>query len=52
LIIEFLNECGQKLLQVNPQGLDSIFSILKNLLDESSLNKTSQDMIEILFTKR
>ncbi|CAF1494261.1 unnamed protein product, partial [Rotaria sordida] len=49
LAIGFLKECFQKLLEVNPQGLDSVYSTLRNLLDKSSLNKTSQDMIETLF---
>ncbi len=50
LAIGFLKECGHKLSQVNPQGLDSIFSSLKNLLDESSLNKNTQGMIAALLT--
>ncbi len=39
-------------MQLNPQGLDSVFSTLRNLLDESSLNKNSQDMIEIFLAAR
>ncbi|CAF4488280.1 unnamed protein product, partial [Rotaria sp. Silwood2] len=52
LAILFLKECGQKLLQVSSRGLDSIFSTLRNLLHESSLNKRIQYMIEVLFAVR
>ncbi|CAF4006564.1 unnamed protein product [Rotaria sp. Silwood1] len=52
LAILFLKECGQKLSQVSPHGLDSIFSTLRNLLHESSLNKRIQYMIEVLFAVR
>ncbi|CAF2736740.1 unnamed protein product [Rotaria sp. Silwood2] len=52
LAIGFLKECGQKLLQVSPRGLDSVFSTLRNLLHESSLDKRTQYMIEVLFAVR
>ncbi|CAF3562514.1 unnamed protein product [Rotaria sordida] len=38
LAVEWLKECGEKLLQDNHQELDSIFVILENLLHEPSLN--------------
>jgi hypothetical protein len=43
-----LRHSGQKLSQVSPQELDSVFSRLENLRHESSLNKCTQDMIEHL----
>ncbi|CAF4610522.1 unnamed protein product [Rotaria sp. Silwood1] len=52
LVIEFLKECGQKLLQVSPRGLDCVFSTLNNLLHQSSLDKHTQYMIEVLFDLR
>ncbi|CAF4791944.1 unnamed protein product, partial [Rotaria sp. Silwood2] len=52
LALLFLQECGQKLSQVSSRGLDSIFSTLRNLLHESSLNKRIQYMIEVLFAVR
>ena len=52
LAIGFIKECGQKLSQVSPRGLDSVFSTLRNLLHESSLDKRTQYMIEVLFAVR
>ncbi|CAF4670562.1 unnamed protein product, partial [Rotaria sp. Silwood2] len=52
LAIVFLKECGQKLIEVSPRGLDSIFSTLRNLPNESRLNKHTQYMIEVLFDVR
>ncbi|CAF4793772.1 unnamed protein product, partial [Rotaria sp. Silwood1] len=49
LASEFLKHCGHKLSQVNPQGLYMIFSKLTNLLDKSSLDQRSQNMIKVLF---
>ena len=50
--IGFLKESGQKLSQVSPRGLDSVFATLRNLLHESSLDKRTQYMIEVLFAVR
>ncbi|CAF3624202.1 unnamed protein product [Rotaria sp. Silwood1] len=52
LAIESLKECGQKLSTVSPQELYTIYLVLKNLLQEPSLNKQTQDMIQDLFTIR
>jgi pre-mRNA-splicing factor CWC22 len=52
LAIGFLKESGQKLLQICPRGLDSIFSTLRNLLYESLLQKRTKDMIEVIFAVR
>jgi pre-mRNA-splicing factor CWC22 len=50
--IGFLKECGQKLSEVYPRGLHSVFSVLRNLLRESSLDQRTQSMIEALFDMR
>ncbi|CAF2739363.1 unnamed protein product [Rotaria sp. Silwood2] len=50
LAIELIKKCGQKLSQVYPRILDSFFSTLRNLLHESSLDKRTLNMIEVLFT--
>jgi len=52
LAIGFIKECGKKLSEVSPRGLDSVFSTLRNLLHESSLDKRTQYMIEVLFAVR
>ncbi|CAF4631754.1 unnamed protein product, partial [Rotaria sp. Silwood2] len=52
LAIEFLNQCGQKLSQVNPQELDSHFSTLNNLLHGPLITERTKDMIRVLFTVR
>ncbi len=43
---------GQKLLQVSPLGLDLVFSTLTDLLNKSSLNTRTQDVIDVLLTIR
>ncbi|CAF0976441.1 unnamed protein product [Rotaria magnacalcarata] len=52
LAIGLLKECGQHLSKVIPQELVSVFAKLDNLLYEPSLNKHTQDMIQVLFTVR
>ncbi|CAF4356414.1 unnamed protein product [Rotaria sp. Silwood2] len=52
LAIEFLNICVEKLSQVSLHGLDSVFSTLNNLLNESSLNECTLHIIEVLFAIR
>ena len=52
LAIGFIKECGQKLSQVSPRGLDQVFSTLRDLLHESALDKRTQYMIEVLFAVR
>lgn len=51
LAIQFIKECGHKLCEVNPRGLDFIFSKLKHLGD-NSLKKYTCDMIEDVFAAR
>ena len=50
--ISFLKECGQKLTEVSPRGIHAIFDRLRNVLHESSLDKRTQYMIEVMFQVR
>ncbi|CAM4840767.1 unnamed protein product [Rotaria magnacalcarata] len=52
LAIELMKECEQKLSQVYPRTLDSFFSKLGILLHQSSLDKPTLCMIQILFVVR
>ena len=47
--ITFLKEVGQKLSEVSPRGLRSIFERLRHVLHESTLDKRTQYMIEVMF---
>ena len=50
--IAFLKECGQKLREVSPRCLESIFEILRNILHEGKLDTRIQYMIEVIFQIR
>ena len=50
--ITFLKECGQRLSEVSPRGITSIFEALRTVLHESSLDKRTQYMIEVMFQVR
>jgi pre-mRNA-splicing factor CWC22 len=52
LAIELINECKQKLAQVNQHQLDFVFTTLRNFLREASLEKRTKYMIEIFFAER
>uniref|UniRef100_A0A673UU96 Pre-mRNA-splicing factor CWC22 homolog n=1 Tax=Suricata suricatta TaxID=37032 RepID=A0A673UU96_SURSU len=47
--IGFLKECGLKLTQVSPRGINAIFERLRNILHESEIDKRVQYMIEVMF---
>ena len=47
--ITFLKECGQKLSEVSPRGINAIFESLRTVLHESTLDKRTQYMIEVMF---
>ncbi|CAF3336734.1 unnamed protein product [Rotaria socialis] len=49
LAVQLLKECGEKLLHASRQELDFVCTTLTNLPDESSLNKLTQDIHEIIF---
>ncbi|KAF3843300.1 hypothetical protein F7725_002149 [Dissostichus mawsoni] len=44
--IAFLKECGLKLTEVSPRGINAIFERLRNVLHESAIDKRVQYMIE------
>uniref|UniRef100_A0A1A7XYN0 Pre-mRNA-splicing factor CWC22 homolog n=1 Tax=Iconisemion striatum TaxID=60296 RepID=A0A1A7XYN0_9TELE len=50
--ISFLKECGLKLMEVSPRGINAIFERLRNILHESSIDKRVQYMIEVMFAIR
>ncbi|XP_047227264.1 pre-mRNA-splicing factor CWC22 homolog [Girardinichthys multiradiatus] len=50
--ISFLKECGLKLTEVSPRGINAIFERLRNILHESSIDKRVQYMIEVMFAIR
>lgn len=50
--IAFLKECGQKLSEVSPKGINAIFEMLRNILHEGQLDKRIQYMIEVIFQVR
>lgn len=50
--ISFLKECGQKLTEVSPRGINAIFERLRHVLHESKLDKRTQYMIEVMFQVR
>ena len=50
--ITFLKEVGQKLSEVSPRGIHAIFERLRHVLHESTLDKRTQYMIEVMFQVR
>ncbi|XP_077393255.1 pre-mRNA-splicing factor CWC22 homolog [Festucalex cinctus] len=50
--IAFLKECGLKLTDVSPRGINAIFERLRNVLHESAIDKRVQYMIEVMFAIR
>uniref|UniRef100_A0A8C9VGY2 Pre-mRNA-splicing factor CWC22 homolog n=1 Tax=Scleropages formosus TaxID=113540 RepID=A0A8C9VGY2_SCLFO len=50
--ISFLKECGLKLTEVSPRGINAIFERLRNVLHESEIDKRVQYMIEVMFAIR
>ena len=50
--ITFLKEVGQKLTEVSPRGIHAIFERLRHVLHESTLDKRTQHMIEVMFQVR
>uniref|UniRef100_A0A3B4FT57 Pre-mRNA-splicing factor CWC22 homolog n=1 Tax=Pundamilia nyererei TaxID=303518 RepID=A0A3B4FT57_9CICH len=50
--ISFLKECGLKLTEVSPRGINAIFERLRNVLHESTIDKRVQYMIEVMFAIR
>ena len=52
MAITFLKEVGQKLSEVSPRGIHAIFERLRHVLHESTLDKRTQYMIEVMFQVR
>ncbi|XP_061917419.1 pre-mRNA-splicing factor CWC22 homolog [Entelurus aequoreus] len=52
VVIAFLKECGLKLTEVSPRGINAIFERLRNVLHESAIDKRVQYMIEVMFAIR
>lgn len=50
--IGFLKECGLKLTEVSPRGINAIFDRLRHVLHESETDKRVQYMIEVMFAVR
>uniref|UniRef100_A0A8C2HSL5 Pre-mRNA-splicing factor CWC22 homolog n=1 Tax=Cyprinus carpio TaxID=7962 RepID=A0A8C2HSL5_CYPCA len=50
--ISFLKECGLKLTELSPRGINAIFERLRNILHESEIDKRVQYMIEVMFAIR
>lgn len=52
LAIKLINECRQQLSHVNPRELHLVFTTLRSLLNEASLEKHTKYMIKVLLTER
>lgn len=52
LSIGFLKECGNKLKELAPKGLNGIFERLRVILHEAAIDKRVQYMIEVMFAIR
>uniref|UniRef100_A0A8C8RA91 Pre-mRNA-splicing factor CWC22 homolog n=1 Tax=Pelusios castaneus TaxID=367368 RepID=A0A8C8RA91_9SAUR len=50
--IGFLKECGLKLTEVSPRGINAIFDRLRHVLHESKIDMRVQYMIEVMFAVR
>ncbi|VDO92759.1 unnamed protein product [Soboliphyme baturini] len=47
--VAFIKECGAKLTELTPRGVNAIFERLRSILHESEIDKRVQYMIEVLF---
>uniref|UniRef100_A0A915B042 MI domain-containing protein n=1 Tax=Parascaris univalens TaxID=6257 RepID=A0A915B042_PARUN len=50
--VAFLKECGAKLTELSPRGVNSIFDRLRSILSEAEIDKRVQYMIEVIFHVR
>ncbi|KAH3752088.1 hypothetical protein DPMN_186698, partial [Dreissena polymorpha] len=50
--IGFLKECGQKLTEVSPRGINAIFERLRTVLHEGQIELRVQYMVEVMFAVR
>ncbi|VDK70114.1 unnamed protein product, partial [Onchocerca ochengi] len=49
ITVAFLKECGAKLSEISPRGLNAIFDRLRSILSDSDIDKRIQYMIEVIF---
>ncbi|VDN04481.1 unnamed protein product [Thelazia callipaeda] len=47
--VAFLKECGAKLAEISPRGLNAVFDRLRSILSDSDIDKRIQYMIEVIF---
>lgn len=52
LTIAFLKECGMKLTDVSPRGINAVFERLRSILHNSEIEKRVQYMVEVMFAIR
>lgn len=52
IAVGFLKECGQKLTEVTPRGVNAIFERLRNVLHEGTIDTRVQYMVEVMFAVR
>lgn len=52
LTIAFLKECGMKLTDVSPRGINAVFERLRSILHNSQIEKRVQYMVEVMFAIR
>ncbi|KAL4217272.1 pre-mRNA-splicing factor cwc22 [Mactra antiquata] len=50
--VGFLKECGQKLTEVSPRGINAIFETLRKVLHEGEIDIRVQYMVEVMFAVR
>eukprot|EP00794_Sanderia_malayensis_P017424 gene17424-19168_t len=50
--VAFLKDVGQKLTEVSPRGLNAVFERLRNVLNEGTIDKRTQYMLEVMFAIR
>lgn len=47
IAVGFMKECGMKLTEVSPRGVNAIFDRMRNILHEASVTLRVQYMIEV-----
>ncbi|KRX50521.1 Pre-mRNA-splicing factor CWC22 -like protein [Trichinella murrelli] len=52
MAVEFLRECGAKLTELTPRGMNAVFDRLRSILHESDIRDRVQYMIETIFQIR
>lgn len=47
IAVGFMKECGQKLSEVSPKGVEAIYATMRNILHQSQVDVRVQYMIEV-----